>query len=127
MKYLLTLKKQQRAVIWTAYSRNQGRVISYYIGEGLRAPTNLYLQVKNIIPNILKICTDANSCYDIAFKRFGVTEPHIITKKETHLIESSNSSIRDNLARFNRKTKRFSKTLEMLDTTLKLFFNRNLL
>ena len=115
------------AVVWTAYSRNQGRVISYYIGEGLRATTNLYLQVKNIVPNIAKICTDANSCYNIAFKRFGVTEPHIITKRETHLIESSNSSIRDNLARFNRKTKRFSKTLEMLDTTLKLFFNRNLL
>ena len=84
MKYLLTLKKQHIkkqhikkqhwAVVWTAYSRNQGRVISYYIGEGVRTATNLYLQVKNIIPNIAKICTDANSCYDIAFKRFGVKD-----------------------------------------------------
>jgi len=85
------------------------------------------MQVKNIIPNISKICTDANSCYDVAFKKLKIKESHIITKKETHLIESSNSSIRDNLARFNRKTKRFSKTLKMLDITLKLFFNRNLL
>ena len=45
-----------------------------------------------------------------------------MTKRETHLIESSNSSIRDNLARFNRRTKRFSKSLFALKDTLKLFF-----
>jgi insertion element IS1 protein InsB len=50
-----------------------------------------------------------------------------ITKAETHLIESSNSSIRDNLARFNRRTKRYSKSWEMLRITLTLFFNRDLL
>ena len=77
--------------------------------------------------NITKICTDANSCYDVAFKRYKVKERHIITKAETHLIESSNSSIRDNLARFNRRTKRFSKSLEMLDLTLKMFFNKELI
>ena len=50
-----------------------------------------------------------------------------MTKRETHLIESLNSSIRDNLARFNRKTKRFSKTLEMLHYSLVLFFNKKLI
>lgn len=40
-----------------------------------------------------------------------IPEQHTMTKSETHLIESSNSSIRDNLARFNRKSKRFSKNL----------------
>jgi insertion element IS1 protein InsB len=50
-----------------------------------------------------------------------------ITKAQTHLIESSNSSIRDNLARFNRRTKRYSKSWEMLRITLTLFFNRGLL
>jgi insertion element IS1 protein InsB len=53
-------------------------------------------------------------------------EPHTMTKGQTRLIESSNSSIRDNLARFNRKTKRFSKTLEMLEITLNLFIHRAL-
>jgi len=48
-----------------------------------------------------------------------------MTKSQTHLIESSNSSIRDNLARFNRRSKRFSKTLEMLTITLNLFLHRN--
>jgi len=47
-----------------------------------------------------------------------------MTKAETHLIESSNSSIRDNLARFNRRSKRYSKTIWMLETTLELFVHR---
>ena len=33
-----------------------------------------------------QICTDANSCYDVAFKALGIPEAHIITKAETHLI-----------------------------------------
>ena len=73
------------------------------------------------------ICTDANSCYDVAFKRYGIPEKHVITKAETHLIESMNSSIRDNLARFNRRTKRYSKSLAMLKITLDLFFYHKLL
>jgi insertion element IS1 protein InsB len=40
------------------------------------------------------------------------------------LIESINSSIRDNLARFNRKSKRYSKSFEALNDTLLLFFHR---
>jgi insertion element IS1 protein InsB len=72
----------------------------------------------------MAICTDANSCYEQAFRRYGVPEPHVITKAQTHLIESFNSSIRDNLARFNRKTKRFSKSWQMLRITLELFFYR---
>jgi len=55
-----------------------------------------------------------------------IEEPHTMTKAQTHLVESSNSSIRDNLARFNRKSKRFSKSLVMLRITLDLFFNRHL-
>ncbi len=74
---------------------------------------------------ILHIYSDANSCYDIAFKRIKIQEPHLMTKRETHLIESSNSAIRDNLARFNRKTKRYSKSLEMLKITLDLFFYKD--
>ena len=69
----------------------------------------------------MHIYSDANSCYDSAFKKLEIIEPHTMTKSETHLIESSNSSIRDNLARFNRKTKRYSKSLEMLKVTLDLF------
>ena len=96
------------------------------IGWGLKAAMAIYRLVKRLRPNIDHIYTDANSCYDVAFKRFGVPEPHTMTKAQTHLIESSNSSIRDNLARFNRKTKRYTKSLDMLVISLDLFFNRHL-
>lgn len=56
-----------------------------------------------------------------------IPEQHTMTKSETHLIESSNSSIRDNLARFNRKSKRFSKSFSFLDFTLQLFFYKHFL
>jgi len=87
----------------------------------------LYYKVKKLVPVIAVICTDANSCYDLAFKRHNVPELHMITKAQTHLIESSNSSIRDNLARFNRRSKRFSKSWEILNLSLILFFNKHLI
>lgn len=85
----------------------------------------LYNQVKRSIPYISCSSTDANSCYGLAFAEHKVKELHITTKAETHLIESANSSIRDNLVRFNRRSKRFSKSWEMLAYTLLLFFNQD--
>jgi insertion element IS1 protein InsB len=55
-----------------------------------------------------------------------IPEPHTMTKTQTHLIESSNSSIRDNLARFNRKTKRYSKSIEMLRIAIDLLIHREM-
>lgn len=87
----------------------------------------IYHLTKQAVGPIDAIFTDANSCYHLAFARMGITEPHTQTKAQTHLIEASNSSIRDNLARFNRRSKRFSKTHQMLQITLDLFFNRHLI
>lgn len=87
----------------------------------------LYGLTKQAVGKIDAIFTDANSCYRLAFARHGVSEPHEQTKAQTHRIESANASIRDNLARFNRRSKRFSKTHQMLDVTLTLFFNRHLI
>lgn len=87
----------------------------------MRTAAELYRRVKRLRPNISLICTDANSCYRLAFERIGAPEPHIETKAQTHLIESSNSSLRDNLARFNRRSKRHSKCWRMLEHTLNLF------
>jgi IS1 family transposase len=49
---------------------------------------------------------------------------HIANKKETCLIESINSRIRNYLARFTRKTKRYSKSIEMLILSLYLLFDK---
>lgn len=44
-------------------------------------------------------------------------------KSKTHMIESINSSLRDNISRMNRKSKRFSKNLLLLYGTIQLFFH----
>jgi IS1 family transposase len=95
-------------------------------GVGKKAARRIYKRVKELTPNISAIYTDENSCYDVVFAELGLSNIHTMTKRETHLIESSNSSIRDNLARFNRKSKRFAKSWEMLYKTLNLFINRNI-
>ena len=87
----------------------------------------IYRLARQAVGQIDAIFTDANSCYRLAFERHGVPEPHTQTKAQTHLIESSNSSIRDMLARFNRRTKRASKTQQMLEITLDIFFSRKAL
>jgi len=72
------------------------------------------------------IYTDCNSCYSSKFAEIGISEIHMANpnKSQTHMIEAVNSSIRDNLARFNRRSKRYSKCIKMLDDTLLLFFNQ---
>ena len=91
----------------------------------MQSAITIYRLARQAVGQIEAIFTDANSCYGLAFERYGVPEPHTQTKAQTHLIESFNSSIRDMLARFNRRTKRASKTQHMLKVTLDMFFNRN--
>ena len=100
-------------------------MVAYHIGDqGVHSAITIYSLARQAVGQIEAIFTDANSCYDIAFQRHGVPEPHTQTKAQTHLIESSNASIRDMLARFNRRTKRASKTRRMLEITLDIFLHR---
>ena len=100
-------------------------MVAYHIGDnGVASAMAIYRLAQKAVGQIAAIFTDANSCYALAFERNGVPEPHSQTKAQTHLIESSNSSIRDMLARFNRRSKRISKTHQMLEITLDIFFNR---
>lgn len=46
---------------------------------------------------------------------------HIIGKQNTHLIESNNANTRHHLARMTRRTKVVSKSLLMVDLTMKLW------
>lgn len=68
------------------------------------------------------MCTDKNPSYAY----YKIAEKHIQSKSETCLVEAFNSSLRDMLARLNRRTKRISKCTEMLRLTLVLFFNKHL-
>jgi IS1 family transposase len=131
MRSIHSFKKAHRAVIWTAFSRRLNRVIAAHIGDkGVASALAIYGLAKAAVGRsggrIAAIFTDANSCYRLAFTRHGPPEPPAETKAETYLIEAANSAIRDNLARLNRRSKRFSKSAEMLQITLELFINRHL-
>ena len=60
--------------------------------------------------NIDYLCTDN---YDV-YSKYIISKKHATTKAETSLVESNNSLIRHYLARFNRRTKRFSKAFDMI-------------
>jgi len=46
---------------------------------------------------------------------------HIVSKAGTHLIESNNANTRHRLARFTRRTKVVSKSMTMVDLTMRLW------
>jgi IS1 family transposase len=130
--YAKVLKGIAATPVWVAYSRNRGKVVAFCIGQDNRNqsldnrnPLRLYYATKKEVGEIATIYTDGNGSYVDVFDRIGISSIHKvgIGKSQTHLIESINSSIRDNLARFNRKSKRYSKTIEMLENTLLLFFH----
>jgi IS1 family transposase len=60
------------------------------------------------------ICTDD---YDV-YSKYKISKQHIISKSETCLVEAKNSSYRDNLARLNRRTKKYSKCITMLELSI---------
>ena len=73
--------------------------------------------------NIDYLCTDGYEAYS----KYRISQKHSTTKAETSLVESFNSLIRHYLARFNRKTKRYSKAFDMIVDSLTLFFNKYLI
>ena len=68
------------------------------------------------------LCTDD---YDV-YKKFSIANNHLTTKSETSLVESKNSLLRHFLARFNRRTKRHSKAIDMVKDSILLLFNKNI-
>ena len=103
--------------------RNRFKNIAFKIGDGDKSNyVELALKIEGICNKINYLCTDKNPSY----KSYKLAKNHIRSKSETCLVESFNSSLRDMLARLNRKSKRFSKCEEMLRLTLVMFFNREL-
>ncbi len=56
---------------------------------------------------------------------FPVYQKHVVTKAETCLVEAKNSSLRDMLARLNRRTKRYSKSIDMLRYSVWLWMRKD--
>jgi IS1 family transposase len=110
--------------VWLALDRQRGKVVAFAIGNTTEYAKQLYSEAKQVVGKIAVIYTDANGMYTKAFGDLAVSHLHCVGagKAETHFIEAINSSVRDNLARFNRESKRYSKCINMLKDTLLLFF-----
>ena len=109
--------------VWIAVDRERGQIIDFEIGDRSK---NTYLELARRIEskyNIKHLCTDDYAAY----KYYRISENHHTTKSETCLVESFNSLIRNYLARFNRCTKRYSKSIHMIYYSLILLFNKNML
>jgi insertion element IS1 protein InsB len=81
-----------------------------------------YQLFRDMLYNTEYLCTDKYEVYSC----IKISQKHERTKKETALIESKNSIIRHYLARFNRRTKRYSKSQDMIIASLRLLFNKHL-
>ena len=75
----------------------------------------------------LKHYNISTSDYYAVYGKYKIAKKHVMSKKETALVESKNSAIRHYLARFNRKTKRYSKAIDMIYNSILMLFNQKLL
>jgi hypothetical protein len=80
----------------------------------------------NII--IDNLCTDGHHAYDKVYNTYKqYINKHIVSKSETCLVESYNSSMRDRLARLHRKSKAYSKNMNMLYISISLWANKDMI
>jgi hypothetical protein len=71
------------------------------------------------------LCTDGHHAYDKVYNTYREhIGKHIVSKSETCLVESHNSSMRDRLARLHRKSKAYSKSIHMLTISINLWVYR---
>ena len=109
--------------IWTAVDRDRFKTVSFRVGNGDKKNyIDMAMEIESKYKEIAYMCTDGYQAYGY----YKIAKHHIIGKAETALVESFNSSLRDMLARLNRRAKRFSKSKEMLQLTLIMFFNKDI-
>ena len=94
--------------------------------ESNNKTNNFNINNPNTLNTIDCLCTDGHHAYDKVSNhplfKYNIKH-HIISKSETCLVESLNSSMRDKLARLKRKTKAYSKSQYMLEISLRLWSN----
>lgn len=124
MSCFLIVKKTNKIYVWLAVDRQRLKVVDFEVKEsrGLEAYKPLAQRLKTQY-DIYISCSDYYSVYD----QYPVAKQHVCSKAETCLVESFNSLIRHYLARFNRKTKRYSKAIDMMVNSILLLFNKHLL
>ena len=105
----LLSKKKIMAWIWTAVDRDSREIIDFEIGS---RTTKTFRKLWERISKI-----DCDVFYSdnwSSYRKLIPSEKHVITKKETCMVESKNSQIRNYGSPFVRKTKCVSKKMKMI-------------
>ncbi|WP_341788901.1 MULTISPECIES: IS1 family transposase [unclassified Rickettsia] len=117
-------KKTNKVYVWLAVDRVRNQVVDFEVSKG--RDISSYLPMALRLEENYEIDISCSDHYDV-YGAYKIAKRHYFTKKETALVESFNSLIRNYLARFNRKTKRYSKAIDMIYNSILLLFNKNLL
>ena len=94
--------------------QSRGRILDFVTGNRQTSTgKRLWEKIKNIA------CNQYSPDHFVAYRSF-VSGNHVASKKETHIIESSNAKVRHYSAGFRRRTKYYanSKTLVVLSLYL---------
>jgi insertion element IS1 protein InsB len=118
-------KKTKKAYVWLAVDRNRNKIINITVSK--KRDKSVFVRIAQRLERkdfkVKILCSDGyEGC-----RYYKLAQKHIVTKAETSLVESKNSLIRHYLARFNRKTKRYSKAFDMIFASLAILFNKSLL
>ncbi len=106
------MDRNRNQIIDIAVSKNREKII--YVRMAQRLEKKGY--------KVAIMCTDGYEGYGY----YQIADRHVVSKSETSLVESKNSLIRLNLARFNRKTRRFSKAFDMIFFSLIILIYKSL-
>ena len=121
---VLFLGVTSRIYLWLCVDRQRGEVIDFEVSSNRDFPT--YLKFAMRVKRKYKVEISCSDHYEV-YNKYHIGNKHVCSKAETSLVESFNSRIRHYLARFHRKTKRYSKAIDMISYSLILLFNKHML
>ena len=112
----ISVKKKQKWV-WVGVDRERGKVLDFVVGDRReRTGRRLYERLKGY--QVKQFDTD----YWRSYKAILPSYLHKASKAETDGVEGVNRLIRPYLARFRRRSRCFSRSLEMMVCSLELLF-----
>ena len=92
--------------IWLCVDRVRNKIVEFEVSD--KRDFASYLKLAMSVKDKYKVEISCSDHYEV-YNKYHIGEKHICSKAETSLVESFNSMIRHYLARFHRKTKRYSK------------------
>jgi insertion element IS1 protein InsB len=109
--------KKEAKWVWVGVDREQGKVLDFVVGDcSERTGSKLYERLERY--RVKRFYTDHWGSYR-AMRR---THLYKASKAETHGVERVNTLTRHYLARFRRRSRYFSRSLEMMVYSLEFLF-----